>query len=60
MHRSLPTFVDAPESVAEREDEAGLAVDVARRGVARGVTSTPSASNSRTMRGSAVTRPSWS
>ena len=37
MHRSLPTFVDAPESVAEREDEAGLAVDVARRGVARGV-----------------------
>ena len=38
VHRSGPTlFVDAPESVAEREDEAGLAVDVARRGVARGV-----------------------
>ena len=28
-----PTFVDAAERVAEREDEAGLAVDVARRGV---------------------------
>ena len=37
MHRSLPAFVDAAERVAEREDEAGLAVDVARRGVARGV-----------------------
>ena len=37
MHRSLPTFVDAAERVAEREDEAGLAVDVAGRGVARGV-----------------------
>ena len=34
MHRSLPTFVDAAERVAEREDEAGLVVDVARRGVA--------------------------
>ena len=34
MHRSLPTFVDALERVAEREDEAGLAVDVARGGVA--------------------------
>ena len=38
VHRSGPTlFVDAPERVAEREDEAGLAVDVAGRGVARGV-----------------------
>ena len=37
VHRSLPTFVDAAERVAEREDEAGLAVDVAGRGVARGV-----------------------
>ena len=37
VHHSLPTFVDAAERVAEREDEAGLAVDVARRGVARGV-----------------------
>ena len=35
MH--LGRFVDAPERVAEREDEAGLAVDVAGRGVARGV-----------------------
>ena len=36
MHNSV-TFVDAAERVAEREDEAGLAVDVPGRGVARGV-----------------------
>jgi hypothetical protein len=28
------SLIDAPERVAEREDEAGLAVDVAGRGVA--------------------------
>ena len=31
--RGEATFVDAAERVAEREDEAGLAADVARRGV---------------------------
>ena len=37
MHRSLTTFVDAAERVAERQHKTGLAVDVARGGVARGV-----------------------